>query len=147
VPLAAGDERAPQPRPAELLHPREEDSKITPSFEGNQGIQGVTAGIAEMLMQSHSGEISLLPALPNAWAEGYITGLRGKGGYSLDVNWEKRQLSSATIISRFNQTCRLRTKTPVKILLDGKNIPVQQEEKGLYVFKIVAGKKYQIVAK
>jgi alpha-L-fucosidase 2 len=44
------------------IHPRAEDSRITPSFEGNQGIQGITAGITEMLMQSRSGEISLLPA-------------------------------------------------------------------------------------
>jgi alpha-L-fucosidase 2 len=72
--------------------------------------------------------------------------LRGKGGYSIDVNWEKRQLSSAMIISKLNQTCHLRTKTPVRILLDDKKILFQQVEKNLYVFNIIAGKKYQIVA-
>ncbi|MBK5273321.1 MAG: glycoside hydrolase family 95 protein, partial [Bacteroidia bacterium] len=128
------------------LHPREEDSKITPSFEGNQGIQGVTAGIAELLMQSHSGEISLLPALPKEWPDGSISGLRGKGGYSIDVHWKKQHLATASILSHFTQTCRLRTKTLVKILLDGKTVPVQQEEKYLYIFKVVAGKRYQIIA-
>ena len=128
------------------LHPRAEDSKITPSFEGNQGIQGVTAGVVEMLMQSHSGEISLLPALPNEWPQGSVTGLRGRGGYSIDIYWKEKGLSNATLLSKFPQTCRLRTKTPVKILVDGKTISIQQKEKNLYVFKVVAGKKYQIVS-
>jgi alpha-L-fucosidase 2 len=128
------------------LHPREEDSDITPSFEGNQGIQGVTAGIAEMLMQSHSNEISLLPALPKAWAMGSITGLRGKGGYNVDIYWKDNKLSKANLSSKYNQTCGLRTKTPVTINLEGK--PVQFiKANGLYVFKIIAGKRYQIVAK
>ena len=127
------------------LHPRAEDSRITPSFEGNQGIQGVTAGIAEMLMQSHSDEISLLPALPKEWPEGFITGLRGRGGYSINVYWKQHQLSNAVIVSKLNQTCRLRTKTPVNILLDGITIPFRKEEKDLYVFKVIAGKKYHII--
>ncbi len=65
------------------LHPRREDSRITPSFEGNQAIQGVTAGITEMLMQSHSSEISLLPALPKEWKNGGIQGLVARGGYNV----------------------------------------------------------------
>jgi alpha-L-fucosidase 2 len=128
------------------LHPRAEDSRITPSFEGNQGIQGVTAGIVEMLMQSHSGEISLLPALPNAWPQGSVTGLRGRGGYTIDMQWKEKQLANATILSKYTQTCSLRTKTPVNILLNGKTVAAQQREKGLYVFNMVAGKKYQIVS-
>ena len=126
------------------LHPRAEDSRITPSFEGNQGIQGVTAGIAELLMQSHSGEIALLPALPGAWPEGSVTGLRGKGGYTIDMRWKNKALSDVTILSQLSQTCRLRTKTPVKIVSDGKDVAVQQPEKDLYVFKVIAGKKYQV---
>jgi alpha-L-fucosidase 2 len=126
------------------LHPREEDSRITPPFEGNQGIQGVTAGIAELLMQSHSGEIALLPALPAAWPEGSVTGLRGKGGYTVNIRWKNSVLSDVTILSQLSQTCLLRTKTPVKIASDGQNVAVQQPEKGLYVFKVTAGKKYQI---
>ena len=126
------------------LHPREEDSRITPSFEGNQGIQGVTAGIAELLMQSHSGEIALLPALPAAWPEGSVTGLRGKGGYTVNMRWKNKALSDVTILSQVSQTCRLRTKTPVKIVSDGKDVAVQQPEEGLYVFKVAAGKKYQV---
>jgi alpha-L-fucosidase 2 len=128
------------------IHPREEDSKITPSFEGNQGIQGVSAGIAEMLMQSHSGELSLLPALPEEWPEGSVTGLRGRGGYSIDIHWKNHLLTTAVLLSKFTQTCQLRTKTPVKILLDGKMVPFQQVEKHLYVLKVVAGRKYQIIA-
>lgn len=127
------------------IHPRAEDSRITPSFEGNQGIQGVTAGIAEMLMQSHSGEISLLPALPKAWPTGSITGLRGKGDYSIDINWQNERLATANITSGIAQTCRLRSKTPVKILLDGKTVS-SRKENGVYVFKVAPNKKYQIVA-
>jgi alpha-L-fucosidase 2 len=127
------------------IHPRAEDSRITPSFEGNQGIQGITAGIAEMLMQSHSGEISLLPALPSEWPTGRVTGLRGRGNYTIDIQWDKGQLSNATLVSGITQTCRLRTKKAVKISLNGKNIPATQVEKHLYVFKVIAGKKYKII--
>ena len=67
------------------IHPRKEDSRITPSFEGNQAIQGVTAGITEMLMQSHSSEISLLPSLPNEWKDGGIQGLVARGAYHVTI--------------------------------------------------------------
>jgi len=127
------------------IHPRAEDSRITPSFEGNQGIQGITAGIAEMLMQSHSGEISLLPAVPSAWPKGEVTGLRGRGKYIIDIKWDKQKLIDASLISGITQICRLRTKNPVKILLHGKVIAARQDEKNLYVFKVLAGKKYKII--
>lgn len=126
------------------IHPRAEDSRITPSFEGNQGIQGVTAGIAEMLLQSHSGEISLLPALPAEWPQGRVTGLRGRGDYTVDIQWENQQLSHATLISGITQVCHLRTKKAVNIVLDGKKVPFRHIEKDLYLFKVFAGKKYKI---
>jgi alpha-L-fucosidase 2 len=126
------------------LHPREEDSKITPSIEGNQGIQGITAGIAELLMQSHSGEISLLPALPAEWPQGSITGLRGKGGYQVSIVWKNHQLSTATLRSTSNRVCRLRTKSSVKIQSGGKEIIAEMPEKNLFVFKMIVGNTYQV---
>ena len=128
------------------IHPRAEDSRITPSFEGNQGIQGVTAGIAEMLMQSHSGEISLLPALPAEWPKGRVAGLRGRGNYTVDIQWDKQQLSNATLISGITQVCHLRTKKAVHIVLEGNKVPVVQPQGDLYLFKVIAGKKYKIIA-
>ena len=94
------------------IHPREEDSTITPSFEGNQAIQGVTAGIVEMLMQSHSGELSLLPALPGTWAKGTVKGLRAIGGYAIDLEWENGGLKEAFVTAGTDGACRLRTKAP-----------------------------------
>jgi len=98
------------------LHPEPTDSLITPSFEGNQGIQGIAAGIIEMIMQSHEEEIKLLPALPAAWREGEVKGLRARGGYIVDIRWKDSGLQSAKILPSMNGCCRIWTSRIVPSL-------------------------------
>jgi alpha-L-fucosidase 2 len=98
------------------IHPREEDSRVTPSFEGNQAIQGITAGMAEMLLQSHGGEISLLPALPAQWASGAVEGFRARGGFEVSMNWKDSRLTTAKILSKAGNSCVVRTNVPIKVV-------------------------------
>ena len=70
---------------------------------------GFTAGVAESLIQSHADEISLLPALPSGWAStGEVKGLRARGGYTVNMKWEKGRLVSAEISNPSGGTCNLR---------------------------------------
>jgi len=75
---------------------------------------GGCAGIAEMLLQSHDNAIHLLPALPKSWREGYVKGLRARGGFILDIYWKDGKMEKAVVYSTFGGICRIRTDIPIE---------------------------------
>ena len=97
---------------------------------------GGTAGVTEMLMQSHMGFIHLLPALPDAWKDGEVKGLCAKGNFELDIHWKNGSLSSVTVLSKNGGNCGLRYKDDKFVLktvksksytlnyINGKFVPV-----------------------
>ena len=74
---------------------------------------GSLAGINEMLLQSHTGELFLLPALPDAWANGKICGLKARGGFIIDMEWKDKQLTYVRIYSTKGGKCRIRSFVPL----------------------------------
>jgi len=76
---------------------------------------GCTAGITEMLLQVHDGSIQLLPAMPDEWKDGSISGLRAPGGFEIEnITWKNGKLSKVSIKSKLGGNCRLRVPNPIK---------------------------------
>jgi alpha-L-fucosidase 2 len=113
-----------------------------PPFQIDGNFGGL-AGMTEMLLQSQSGEIALLPALPDAWADGNISGLKARGNFEVGMSWKNKKLLKASILSVTGGVCNLRTAQAVKI--NGLQV---RSKKTLYgyvtTFHTQKGKKYMI---
>lgn len=102
---------------------------------------GGTAGIAEMLLQSHGGELALLPALPKAWPSGRITGLRARGGIEVDLAWQQGALTEAVIRAQHSGTVRVYAKLALQAQSGGQTVPAAYED-DLLVLPVEAGAVY-----
>jgi len=71
--------------------------------------------MAEMLLQSQNNEINMLPALPDAWATGEISGLKARGNFEVSMRWKDMKLTNATVLSVVGGKCSIRTSAPIKV--------------------------------
>lgn len=112
---------------------------------------GGTAGMVEMLMQSHAGYIEPLPALPDAWPNGEVTGLTMRGGFTVDMAWADKEVTSMQVTSAAGQECSIKylgTGEAAQLVSvaakDGQPVAVTVDENGIATFETTEGGVYTV---
>lgn len=107
------------------------------------GNYGYTAAVSEMLMQSHLGQIDLLPALPAAWKNGEIRGLVARGNFELAFSWQDGKLQTVEVLSRAGGVCKIAVENGKLAFSDGQENTY--DENGCLVFDTMQGETYRLV--
>ena len=107
---------------------------------------GGGAGIAEALLQSHSGEICFIPALPREWESGSVKGMKARGGFEVSFSWAGGKIQTAEIKSLCGNSCTVYSDAPIEIYKDGKPVPnvIFQKDNNTYTFISEIGDCYEI---
>ncbi|MGG1514505.1 glycoside hydrolase family 95 protein [Paenibacillus oryzisoli] len=132
------------------MYPNLFDAHPPFQIDGNFGF---TAGIVEMLLHSHDDELSLLPALPSAWADGDVVGLRGRGGYRIALSWRQGKLTRAVLHATSSGVCRVRTKSLITLqaAVEATARPLEEvshesSDSHVLSFPVSAGRSYELTA-
>lgn len=109
------------------------------------GTFGSSNVVAEMLLQSSTGTLNLLPALPKKWATGSVVGLRAVGGFEVSMKWENSALAEARILSKNGAVCKLSVKVPVKIFQNGREVNSVKNGDNALVFTTNKGEIFTVL--
>ena len=104
----------------------------------------ISAAVTEMLLQSHTGIIDLLPALPKTFGQGEVKGLVARGGFVINIGWDNNTLTTVTIYSKYNSTCKIKLNKNYALYHNDEPVNLKKEGQNIYSFEAEAEEIYVV---